>query len=166
MLVPVQYSRVPYWAEIRIVTLIHEWEYKTIFTETTGVDKPLLQAYRPARGRRAVRSCASVIPVSICTGEAKRVIVVVLPLPYVLNVFPSVEPTTIVNVCTSKYSIRQFGTKLTFRRNILHFRAVWHQVCIMQVYVRVYTRYLAYNYGMCTWCTPHQVPRTSRYFPG
>ena len=28
-----------------------------------------------------------------------RVIVVVLPLPSVLNVFPSVEPTTIVNVC-------------------------------------------------------------------
>ena len=29
-----------------------------------------------------------------------RVIVVVLPLPSVLNVFPSVEPTTIVNVCS------------------------------------------------------------------
>ena len=28
-----------------------------------------------------------------------RVIVVVLPFPSVLNVFPSVEPTTIVNVC-------------------------------------------------------------------
>ena len=28
-----------------------------------------------------------------------RVIAVVLPLPYVLNVLPSVEPTTIVNVC-------------------------------------------------------------------
>ena len=40
--------------------------------ETTAVDQPLLQAYRPARGRRAVRSCASVIPVSLCTGEAFR----------------------------------------------------------------------------------------------
>ena len=39
--------------------------------ETTAVDQPLLQAYRPARGR-AVRSCASVIPVSLCTGEAFR----------------------------------------------------------------------------------------------
>ena len=38
--------------------------------ETTAVDQPLLQAYRPARGRCAVRSCASVIPVSLCTGEA------------------------------------------------------------------------------------------------
>ena len=28
-----------------------------------------------------------------------RVIVIVLPLPSVLDVFPSVEPTTIVNVC-------------------------------------------------------------------
>ena len=37
-----------------------------------AVDQPLLQAYRPARGRRAVRSCASVIPVSLCTGEAFR----------------------------------------------------------------------------------------------
>ena len=27
--------------------------------ETTAVDQPLLQAYRPARGRRAVRSCVS-----------------------------------------------------------------------------------------------------------
>ena len=40
--------------------------------ETTAVDQPLLQACRPARGLRAVRSCASVIPVSICTGEAFR----------------------------------------------------------------------------------------------
>ena len=52
-------------------------------------------------GRRADRSCVSVIPVSLCTGEAfsPRVIVVVLPLPSVLDVFPSVEPTTIVNAC-------------------------------------------------------------------
>ena len=114
-----------------------------VTAETTAVDQPLLQAYRPARGRRGVRSCASVIPVSLCTGEAfrprdhssrtastaslstgkgtscgplvclyytrvvmhgksfpsARVIVVVLALPSVLNVFPSVEPTTIVNVC-------------------------------------------------------------------
>ena len=40
-----------------------------VTAETTAVDQPLLQAYRPARGRRAVRSCASVIPVSLCTGE-------------------------------------------------------------------------------------------------
>ena len=39
---------------------------------TTAVDQPLLQAYRPARGRRAVRPCASVIPVSLCAGEAFR----------------------------------------------------------------------------------------------
>ena len=43
-----------------------------VTAETTAVDQPLLQAYRPARGRRAVRSCASVIPVSLCTGEAFR----------------------------------------------------------------------------------------------
>ena len=41
-------------------------------SETTSVDQPLLQAYRPARGRRAVRPCASVIPRSLCTGEAYR----------------------------------------------------------------------------------------------
>ena len=44
----------------------------TALSETTAVDQPLLQAYRPARGRRAVRSCASVMPVSLCTGEAFR----------------------------------------------------------------------------------------------
>ena len=43
-----------------------------VTAETTAVDQPLLQAYRPARGRRAVRSCASVIPVSLCSGEAFR----------------------------------------------------------------------------------------------
>ena len=48
-----------------------------------------------------------------------RVIVVVLPLLSVLNVFPSVDPTNIVNVLRSMYSIRRFRTKLTFRRNIL-----------------------------------------------
>ena len=47
-----------------------------------------------------------------------RVIVVVPPLPSVLNVFPSVEPTTIVNVCIQ---FAGFETKLTFRRNILFF---------------------------------------------
>ena len=41
-----------------------------VTAETTAVDQRLLQAYRPARGRRAVRWCASVIPVSRCTGEA------------------------------------------------------------------------------------------------
>ena len=43
-----------------------------VTAEITAVDQLLLQAYRPARGRRAVRSCASVIPVSPCTGEAFR----------------------------------------------------------------------------------------------
>ena len=43
-----------------------------VTAETTAVDQPLLQAYRPARGRRAVRSCASVIPVSLWTGEVFR----------------------------------------------------------------------------------------------
>ena len=66
-----------------------------VTAETTAVDQPLLQAYRLARGRRAVRSCASVIPVLLCTSAR---VIVVLPLPSVLNVFPSVEPTTIVNV--------------------------------------------------------------------
>ena len=68
--------------------------------ETTAVDQPLLQAYRPARGCGAVRSCASVIPVSLCTGEAFRPREWSLsPLAFCPNVFPSVEPTTIVNVC-------------------------------------------------------------------
>ena len=40
--------------------------------ETTAVDQPLLHAYRPASGRRPDRSCASVIPVLPCTGEAFR----------------------------------------------------------------------------------------------
>ena len=44
----------------------------TAVEETTAIDQPLLQACRPARGRRAVHSCASVIPVSPCTGEAFR----------------------------------------------------------------------------------------------
>ena len=69
--------------------------------ETTAVDQTLLQAYRPARGRRAVRSCVSVIPVSLCTGEAfrPREWSSWSPLAFCPNVFPSVEPTTIVNVC-------------------------------------------------------------------
>ena len=54
-----------------------------VTAETTAVGQPLLQAYRPARGRRAVCSCASVIPVSLCTGEGfrPRELVVVAPLP-------------------------------------------------------------------------------------
>ena len=48
-----------------------------------------------------------------------RVIVVVLPLLSVLNVFPSVDPTNIVNVLRSMYSIRRFRTKLTYRGIIL-----------------------------------------------
>ena len=43
-----------------------------VTAETTAVDQPLLQACRPARGRRAVRSCASVIPMSLRTGKASR----------------------------------------------------------------------------------------------
>ena len=44
--------------------IVPSWPLET----TAAVDHPLLQAHRPARGRRAVRSCASVIPVSLCTG--------------------------------------------------------------------------------------------------
>ena len=43
-----------------------------VTAETTAVDQPLLQAYRPGRGRRAVRACAFVRPVSLCTGETLR----------------------------------------------------------------------------------------------
>ena len=70
--------------------------------EITAVAQPLLQAYRPARGRRAVRSCALCYTRVAMHGinfPSARVIVVVLPLPSVLDVFPSVQPTTIVKVC-------------------------------------------------------------------
>ena len=52
-----------------------------VTAETTAVDQPLLQAYRPARGRCAVCSCASVIPVSLCTGEAFRCLLYTSPSP-------------------------------------------------------------------------------------
>ena len=52
--------------------VIQEPRHRPLLLDTTAVDQPLLQAFRPARGRRAIRSCASVIPVSLCTGEAFR----------------------------------------------------------------------------------------------
>ena len=76
---------------------------------TTAVDQPLLQAYRPARERRAVRSCASCYTRVAMHGRSfpsARVIVVALPLPPVLNVFPSVA-TTIVNACVQVAGFEQ-----------------------------------------------------------
>ena len=70
--------------------------------ETTAVDQPLLQAYRPAGGTSCgplVCLCYTRVAMHGRSFQSARVIVVVLPLPFVLDVFPSVEPTTIVNVC-------------------------------------------------------------------
>ena len=94
--------------------------------ETIAVDQPLLEAYRPARGRRAVRSCASVIPVSLCTGEAFR------SFPK-LSVCESDHRCPPLAFCPKRisvgrahhhrkrmHSIHRFRTKLAFRRNMLH----------------------------------------------
>ena len=43
--------------------------------------------------------CYALVAIHGRSVPSVRVIVVVLPLPSALNVFPSVEPTTIVNVC-------------------------------------------------------------------
>ena len=84
-----------------------------VTAETAAVDQPLLQAYRPARGRRAIRSCASVIPVSLCTGEAFR------PRersslfsPCLLSQTNSVGRAH--HYRKRMYSVRRFRTKLTF----------------------------------------------------
>ena len=70
--------------------------------ETKAVDQPILQAYRSAGGT----SCGPLVCLFYTrvamhgkSFQSARVIVVVLSLPSVLNVFPSVEPTNIVNVC-------------------------------------------------------------------
>ena len=69
---------------------------------STAVDQPLLQAYRSARGTSCgsfVCLCCTCVDVHGRSFQSARVIVFVLPMPSVLDVFPSVEPTTIVNVC-------------------------------------------------------------------
>ena len=69
--------------------------------ETTAVDQLLLQAYRPAGGTSCgplVCLCYTRVAMHGRSFPSARVIVVVLPLPSVVNVFPSVEPTTIVKV--------------------------------------------------------------------
>ena len=52
-----------------------------VTAETTAVGQPLLQAYRPARGRRAVRSCACYTRVAMHgrSFPSAGVIVVVVP---------------------------------------------------------------------------------------
>ena len=73
-----------------------------VTAETTAVDQPLLQAYRPAKGTSCgplVCLCYTSVAMHGRSLLSARVIVVVLPLPSVLNVFPSIEPTTIVNIC-------------------------------------------------------------------
>ena len=78
---------------------------QAVAVETTAaaVDQPLLQAYRSAGGT----SCGPLV-VCLCytrvamhgrSFQSARVIVVVLPLPSVQDVFPSLEPTAIVNTC-------------------------------------------------------------------
>ena len=89
-----------------------------VTAETTAVDQPLLQAYRPARGRRAVRLCASVIPVSLCTGESFR------PRESDRRCSPLAFCPERISVGRAHhyrkrmYSIRRFRTNLTFPRNI------------------------------------------------
>ena len=99
---------------------------QTTAVETTAVDQPLLQAYRSAKGTSCgplVCLCYTRVAIHGRSFQSARVIVVVLPLPSVLDVFPSVEPITIVKVCTL---FRRFRTKPTFRRNILHIYTYEH----------------------------------------
>ena len=75
---------------------------QTTAVETTAVHQPLLQAYQSAGGtscRPLVCLCYTRVAMHGRSFQSARVIVVVLPLPSLLDVFPSVEPTTIVNIC-------------------------------------------------------------------
>ena len=75
---------------------------QTTTVETTAVHQPLLQAYQSAGGTSCgplVCLCYTRVAMHGKSFQSARVIVVVLPLPSVLDVVPSVEPTTIVNIC-------------------------------------------------------------------
>ena len=88
---------------------------QTTAVETTAVHQPLLQAYQSAGGtscRLLVCLCHARVAMHGRSFRTASVIVVVFPLPSVLDVFPSVEPTAIVNVCTQ---FLRFRTKRTFR---------------------------------------------------
>ena len=79
-------------------------------------------------------------------------------LPSVLNVFPSVEPTTIVKVCIQFLSFR---TKLTFRRNVpciaLHSNMpmviiFWNRVVPIHNVIPVYEyEYIWHPCCSCSW---------------
>ena len=108
--------------------------------ETTAVHQPLLQAYQSAGGT----SCGPLV--CICYTRVRSFqsvgVMVVLSLPSALDVFPSVEPTTIVNICIQfagrthhyrkhMYSIRRFRflTSVAYCTQGLH--AVFLRVGIM-----------------------------------
>ena len=73
-----------------------------VTAETTAAHQPLLQAYQSVGGTSCgplVCLCYTRVAKHGRSFQSARVIVVVFPLPSVLHVFPSVEPTTIVNIC-------------------------------------------------------------------
>ena len=79
-------------------------------TETTAVHQPLPQAYQSAGGTSCgplVCLCYTRVAIHRRSFQSARVIVVVLPFPSVLDVFSSVEPTTVVNVCTQFSGVEQ-----------------------------------------------------------
>ena len=88
----------------------HKTKLLSLSKETTAVDQPLLQAYRSAGGTSygpLVCVCYTHAAIHGRRFRSERVIVALLALPFVLNVFPSVELTIIVNVWIQFASLEQ-----------------------------------------------------------